>query len=234
MNPNISIKYAVYGGSTGTSQARDITALLQKRINKGELNITFDNNTFGDTAPGQHKGFAVIADINEQSFVYAGIEGDHVDFSKPPVNGYAHRNLRINDITATYDPGNNHLFSHCQLDIENLAAEDFPNPHAPSAWVWLDFYLVADDDPIQTTDQFIKIGALPVAIKPVLNHSHSQSVSISSPDTYDMAGFLLSSPNLVPVGDYFLYIQVRNDDNTITTATGAFSSESYSYILNDY
>jgi hypothetical protein len=232
MSLNINIKSAVYGGGKSICQARDISRQLQNKLDSGQTKITFDNTNFSDTCPHHGKGFAITAEINGQTYLYAGPEGNTIDFSQLPVNGQGKHNLQLTELVPTYLPAQNQLFSQCECEVTNIATEPFPNRVNPSAWVWIDFYLVADIDPLQEAGVYTRIGEVPLSITPALSYNQSRRITFSGTDCYDMARYLLDNRHLVSVGEYYLYVQVRNSTQTIDTAVGRFSAQTFHYILS--
>ena len=228
MSVSITINSAIYGGNDELCLARDITQSVQARINSGDTQVTFDNTSFGDPARRSGKGFAVVATIDDAQYVYAGKEGDTIDFSKFPVNHEGPSNLRVSALEVIYDSSNS-LFTECSIALENLASEDFPNNTYPSSWVWLDFYLVASNTPMQATSAFTQVGELPVSITFPIGYKEKQNFHLTGYEHVDMVKFLSRVPRLVESGDYYLYAQVRNEQGTLNTSIGCFSASAFSY-----
>ncbi|CAM3874721.1 hypothetical protein VA7868_02352 [Vibrio aerogenes CECT 7868] len=232
MSLNIKVKTAVYGGGETPCQARDISRQLQKKFDSGQTCITFNNASFSDASPNHGKGFAVTAEINDREYLYAGSEGDTIDFSALPVNGQDTANLSVSALTPVYDSATTQLFSECRCEITNLAAETFPGDSHPSAWVWIDLYLAAETEALQADSAFTRIGEIPLSISPALSYQQSMPVTFSGSDCYDIARYLLDNRHLVSAGDYYLYAQVRNPDQVIDTAVGCFSAQTFRYLLS--
>lgn len=229
MSVSITINAAVYGGCADLCQAFDVTQAVQNIIDSGVTQITFDNDTFGDPAMGVNKGFAVSATIDEVDFFYAGQEGDSVEFAHLPINSDGPGYLKVTNLAANFDVSSSTLFTECSVAIENLAAEDYPNDTYPSAWLWLDFYLVESDDTLQAASAFTQIGELPVSMNYPIGYQERHNFHLSGYEYTDMAKYLIKTRRLVNSGDYYLYVQVRNDDAIINPSLGCFSEETYSY-----
>lgn len=228
MSVSITINSAIYGGNDDLCLAQDITQLVQKRLNSGETRITFNNANFGDSARGVAKGFAVVATIDETEYVYAGKEGDTIDFSRFPVNHDGPSNLRVSALEVIFDSANS-LFTECCIALENLAAEDYPNHIYPTSWVWLDFYLVAANTPMQAASAFTQVGELPVSITFPIGFKEKQHFHLTGYEHVDMMKFLSRVPRLVNAGEYYLYAQVRNEQGILNTSLGCFSSSPFTY-----
>lgn len=233
-----TVNSAVYGAlNTTTSQYQtlDITAALQQLINAGGATpvVTFNNTNFTDPCPGYPKAFGVSIAINGTNYFYAGTEGQAVNFTQAPINPAGVDDLQASALTATLVTGgwptsaNNYLFSACGFTLTNVGSLGFPVA-GQSTWVSVDFYLTTSNSTTQPVSGLTKIGDQGVQITSLAaGKPFSVNVGTSSNGLFNMGRLYTGNPGLLPTGNYYLYVQVRNAAGTVNLGEGAFSAGTF-------
>jgi hypothetical protein len=223
------VKWAVYGAYNtfvNAYQVKDITAHLQEILDRGTTTVLMGNANFTDPVPNVHKCWSACVSVNGRRYLYAGLEGETVDFTKLPINPMGEGSLIIQNLQAQLvpdgwpTPQNNFLFSSCNFTVTNTSASSFPPPPATSQWVSVDFYFSTSNSTEQTLSQLISIGDAPALVN--LQPGASQNTLPSN--LYDVARFLTGDPGIISGNtSYYLYAQVRSATNS-QQLTGAFST----------
>lgn len=229
---NYDVKWAVYGAYNtfvNAYQVKDITAHLQKILDGGATSVLMGNNNFTDPIPNVHKCWSACVSINGRRYLYAGQEGETIDFTKLPINPHGESGLMIENLQAQLvnggwpTPQNNFLFSNCNFTIANRSDSKFPMTPATSQWVSVDVYFSTSNSMDQTLSQLISIGDTPAQV----NLEPGASQNIVPPKLFDISRFVTGNPGIIKNGTpYFLYAQVRSETNS-QKLTGAFSTGTF-------
>lgn len=243
---DLKINFAVYGGpgwGGGAYQVADISGRLQELISQallGENNrrnkllIAFNNQNFGDFSPNVPKGFGVSITINGTEYLYAGQEGDTVDFSRPPINPLDMNFLLLRDLGVTVNEngwppaGVPNLFTSAAFTIQNSSVTLYPPNAVTSQWVSVDFYASRSNSPTQPVDDLFWIGdqGINVGTLPPLHGVVKANVAAYPNGLWDIGRGWTGNPLLAPGGDYYIYAQVRDPMDRVMLSNGCFSTAS--------
>jgi hypothetical protein len=128
--------------------------------------------------------------------------------------------LKVANLSAVYAPATNQAFSPVSFSIKNLSPANYTT--AGHGFVSIDFYASPSKGARQASSNFIKIGDMPCSL-PAVNVGASQNFTVTGKSVYDMAREWLGNPSKLKKGQYYLYVQIRQEDGTITPFRGAFS-----------
>lgn len=231
---DFKVNFAVYGGhGRGGSpyQVSDVSAKLEELISSGKTLITFNNSTFGDFSPNVRKGFGVSITINGTDYLYAGDEGDMVDFMQPPINPVDMNFLLIEDLAVAVQDsgwppyGVPNLFTGATLTVKNTSNTIYPPNPDTSHWISVDFYASLSNSTTQPVDDLFWIGDQGVNVGTLQPYGHEIKVNIAQyrNGLWDIGRGWTGNPRLAPAGDYYIYAQVRDPLGRIMLSNGSFS-----------
>ncbi len=232
---DFTVNFAVYGGpgwGGAPYQVSDISEKLEDLIGSGQTLITFNNSTFGDFSPNVRKGFGVSVTINGTDYLYAGSEGDVVDFTRPPINPVDMNFLLIRDLNVAVIEGGwppagvPNLFTGASLRVENTSVTVFPPNAATSSWISVDFYASRSNSLTQPVDELFWIGDQGVYVGhlPALHGEMPVNIAQYTNGLWDIGRGWLGNQQLAQAGDYYIYAQVRDPLGRIMLSSGSFSS----------